>query len=173
MTLQNILDDYYSRPGDSHIIHCKNQTTLSSAIYVAASALNELEEIHGHQKRVGYKASKQFALHLLTAEHLIKNARDFEELLKIVSSNRTHRIGALAIYDAAERIGIFLGILPTKIYLHCGSKEGAAKLLAPLKGKKSLNMTDLPIVWQQAGLMPQQIENIFCIYKKHLHLNLR
>ncbi len=173
MTFQNILDDYNSKKNDKHIEHCEKQTNLSSAIYFAACAVDYANNIHPHQKRVGYECSKKFAQHLIQYEDEINDAKDFEELLKIVSQYRIHRIGDLALYDTAERIGVYRGMRPTKIYLHCGSREGAVNLLGNLKGKKALCMTDLPQMWQNAGLKPYQVENIFCIYKKHLHPNLK
>ena len=145
---------------------------MSLAIYVAASSINSDGKIHGHQRRVGYKASKNFTLHLQTCEDEIKQAENFDELLTMIKSNKTYMIGSLTVYDTAERIGAFLGLFPTKVYLHCGVREGAIRLLGTIGKKKSLKLTDFPLQWQKSNLNARQIENILCIYKNHMNPNL-
>lgn len=172
MTFQNILDDYRLREKDRHITHCKNQKNLVMAIDVAACSLDAEGRLHPHQYRVGYKTLKQFADHLKSFEKELNQARDFDELLNIIYDNRTFQIGPLTAYDIAERLGIYLGKIPNKVYLHCGAKEGAIRLLGQRGNKKYLLVTDFPKAWQKAKLNAQEIENILCRYKKYMHPNL-
>ena len=74
-----------------------------------------------------------------------------------------HGIGKLMVYDIAHRIGAYLGQAPTLVYLHRGTKEGAATL--GFRGE-TLDPAALPAVFSR--LTPSEIEDCLCIYKDEL-----
>lgn len=74
-----------------------------------------------------------------------------------------HGIGKLMVYDIAHRIGAYLGKPPTLIYLHRGTKEGAAVL--GFRGE-TLDPAKLPSAF--ARLAPAEIEDCLRIYKDQL-----
>ena len=67
---------------------------------------------------------------LQAASRHLAGASDFEALHEIVKREigSVHGIGKLMVYDIAHRIGAYLGQAPTLVYLHRGTKEGAAIL---------------------------------------------
>jgi hypothetical protein len=86
---------------------------------------------------------------------------DFDALHEIVKREigSVHGIGALTVYDIAHRIGAYLGKSPKMVYLHRGTKEGAAIL--GFRGE-SLDPTQLPSAFSR--LTPAEIEDCLCIY---------
>jgi hypothetical protein len=80
-----------------------------------------------------------------------------------VSLLAIHGIGALMIYDIAHRIGAYFGKAPSLVYLHQGTKEGAAILGFNCE---TLDPAVLPAPFSK--LTPAEIEDCLCIYKDEL-----
>ena len=74
-------------------------------------------------------------------------------------------IGPLTIYDTACRIGAYLAVEPSKIYLHAGTRSGASALGLD-SDNSTLSITDLPKAFQ--CLKASEIEDCLCIYKEDL-----
>jgi hypothetical protein len=72
-------------------------------------------------------------------------------------------IGKLMVYDIAHRIGAYLRKSPMLVYLHRGTKEGAAVL--GFHGE-TLDPAVLPTAFSQPT--PAEIEDCLCIYKDEL-----
>lgn len=73
-------------------------------------------------------------------------------------------VSSLTAYDVAHRICSVYGIEPEFIYLHTGTTEGAKNLGIDTRGKKYLDLKELPD-WLTSSLGPADIENFLCIYK--------
>jgi hypothetical protein len=69
-------------------------------------------------------------------------------------------VGALAVYDIAHRMGAYLGQEPDAVYLHAGTRKGAAAL--GLKGEM-VELAEIPSAFHK--LPPAEIEDCLCIYK--------
>ncbi len=154
------------RNPNMHIEHCLRQKDLTNAISVSAKAIDEKNKIHDHQRRVGRTRFENFATLLVDEEPAIRQAETFEELFEIINSVNSPKIGELAKYDTATRLGAYKGLFPTKIYLHSGTRVGATRLLGNLGKKRYLTMQDLPAEMQAWGLSASEIEDILCIFKK-------
>jgi hypothetical protein len=85
------------------------------------------------------------------------------ELVQIETAD-IHKIGALAVYDIAHRIGAFLGLQPTTVYLHCGTMAGARSL--GFRGRQTLRVAELPPQFRR--LTAAEIEDCLCIYKSEV-----
>ena len=73
--------------------------------------------------------------------------------------------GELYVYDTSLRIGAKSNLLPTKVYLHAGTRVGARAL--GLDGQaKTLEVSMLPPEFRQ--LEPHEIEDVLCIFKVDL-----
>jgi hypothetical protein len=68
-------------------------------------------------------------------------------------------------YDAALRIGVFLGFLPERVYLVKGARQGATALGVP-NGPNFLLVEDFPPELQ--SLQAHEIHHFLCVYKKQL-----
>ena len=92
------------------------------------------------------------------------NLSDFESLYEKLKSSLLpiHGVGKLYVYDAALRLGTYLNLEPTKIYLHAGTLKGARNLNLDIS-KGCLNIQDLPLSLQKIN--PKFVEAILCIYK--------
>jgi len=150
---------------DLHIDYCVQQKTLAEVIEVAAKAIDELNKIHSHQRRVGRVKLNFFAEQLKLKEAEIKKAKNFDELLSIVEAVKCDRIAALTHYDTATRIGAYLDLFPDKIYLHTGTRVGAKHLLGDITNRKFITVDKLPKEFLQHDLTASEFEDILCIFK--------
>ena len=73
-----------------------------------------------------------------------------------------HGIGDLTIYDTALRIGVNLGLWPTRVYLHSGTRVGARALGLNWRAPH-IEPDDCPAELQL--LRPHEIEDCLCIFK--------
>ena len=90
---------------------------------------------------------------------------DFEDLHTWVSSitGSTDGLGPMTAYDVARRLGAWLGLQPSMVWLHRGTQDGA-KALNITGHKVPLSAFPEPI----QGLGATHAENFLCIYKKRL-----
>ena len=91
----------------------------------------------------------------------------FHELFEMVNNaiGAIHRIGPLAIYDTACRIGAYLKLRPDKVYLHAGVRVGA-RAIGLGQGRDVLEVDELPVPFRR--LAAGEIEDCLCIYKNEL-----
>ena len=99
---------------------------------------------------------------------------NFDKLHTLIENAKVTGVGKLANYDIALRISWYLhsvekvnNILPKKVYLHSGTRDGAKKLMD--KGilkvsnlRKPLEKENLEIFGE---LKPYQIEDFLCVCK--------
>ena len=95
----------------------------------------------------------------------LRQCREFDHVLTVVQNNTVSGFGKLATYDSAFRIGAWLSLLPTKIYLHAGTLAGARKLGLDVS-QPYLTLEQLPAPFRD--LEPYEIEDALCIYKAAL-----
>ena len=132
---------------------------------IQRSALSRMcdDKMHPHQRRVGGKALAVASKRLKPSATDIASARSFQRIISIVEevAGPVERIGTLANYDIALRIGKFKGLKPKEVYLHAGARKGAMALDIPLD--RVVPLTSLPAALQH--LEPYEIEDFLCIYK--------
>jgi hypothetical protein len=116
---------------------------------------------HPHQRQ-SHEVLQVVEGRLQKASDAIGAAADFDALHGVVKREigRMPKIGDLAVYDIAYRIGAFLGKAPTLVYLHAGTVEGARAL--GFTGK-TLDPAQLPSAFSR--LTPAELEDCLCIYK--------
>jgi hypothetical protein len=143
------------------------QPRLSEAIRVAAMAVLPDGVMDNHQHRVGRRRCAKAAARLLARAGQIEACTTFHDLLKVVTevTEPVDRFGPLACYDTSIRIGAFLNLRPDRVYLHCGTKEGAKALGLDVRGDY-LEITTLPR--ELRSLAPEDIENLLCLCKVNL-----
>lgn len=74
-------------------------------------------------------------------------------------------MGALTIYDTAVKIGAHLGLEPTSVYLHTGTRDGARALGLDVRGG-TIPIDSLPPEF--ARLDADEIEDCLCMFKADL-----
>jgi len=140
----------------------KKQNNLIDVIKKAAIGETVTGKMHDHQHMIGVKKSRRFAIKLSKNINNIRHCTTFDSLMDVVENCKTERIGSVAIYDTAFRIGVFLGIYPKKIYLHRGTKIGAQNLFGKkkIRGRSYLEKHELPKELQ--CLQAWELENFLC-----------
>jgi hypothetical protein len=143
----------------------RKQPSLNAAIECAALAKNCKGKRFSHQRRIP-KTCLEKAKHLLLSNsEAVAKAKDFDALFNLIEKTcmPIKGLGELYIYDTSLRIGVKRGLLPTKVYLHAGTRRGA-KVLG-LDGK-TVEVSAMSEQFQQ--LEPREIEDVLCIFKDML-----
>lgn len=139
--------------------------TIDQSIEYAALAKLPNGKRHPHQRRLKRHVLEAVRQHLLANKQYLEQSRSFEDVIQLVRNCGVPGFGELAIYDTALRLAVRLSKLPTAVYLHAGTRKGAAAL--GLKANSAvLPMNVLPYPLQK--LEPDDAENFLCIYKDQL-----
>ena len=140
------------------------QLSLDDAIEKAALAVNSRGKRYSHQRRLTKAALKQAFRTLRDRSEAMEEARDFDELFRIIGAavKPIHGIGELYIYDTSFRIGAKLNLFPTKVYLHAGTRRGVRALGLDASGV-TLKVSLLPKEFR--ALEPHEMEDVLCIFK--------
>lgn len=141
----------------------KAMPSLLEAISAAALALDHKGEKHSHQKRLKVLVLERAKEMLLSKHDEIQAVKNFDDLYEIIRLDKVPGYGELAIYDAALRIGAYLNIYPTKVYLQRGALIGAKNLLQKKLPSRTIEVNDLPKEFHI--LTAHEIENLLCIFK--------
>ena len=158
----------YNRPVslDEHQYY-RDLNSFNEALEKAATARTRENKCHDHQRRVGYETMRVFLEKLKPFAKEIKAQKTFDGLFNIIESvgKQIHGIGELTIYDTAHRIGIYLGLEPTEVYIHAGTRQGAVAI-GFCDNRKTIKKSELP--QEFSVLAPHEIEDCLCIYKDHI-----
>jgi hypothetical protein len=143
----------------------RNQPSLTAAIETAGLAIDCRGKRQLHQRRLSAGTLEKGRDALLRIKGAIRRATSFDELHSLVEDTvlPIKGINELYIYDTALRIGAKKGLLPEKVHLHRGTREGARAL--GFRGNDPLNVTELPSELRR--LPAHEIEDILCINKDY------
>jgi hypothetical protein len=141
------------------------EDSLAGAIRRAALCLRPDGKKHSHQCLIPQPVLEEAEKRLQAAAKRLSRASDFAALHRLVEEEigGISGIGELTVYDVAHRVGAYLGIIPALVYLHRGTKAGAAIL--GFRGK-TLHPNDLPTAFSR--LTAAEIEDCLCIYRHEL-----
>lgn len=139
----------------------KSQGSLHGVIATMCEQRNGKR--HSHQRRIPSSSIEEARRRLSSTD--LERARSFDELHAAIEKaiGDIHKIGDLAVYDIAHRLGAVLDLEPDLVYLHCGSLKGARAL--GLRGK-ALGMWELPPEFSE--LAPYEAEDVLCLYANEL-----
>lgn len=139
--------------------------TWSEAIERAWRSLNTDGKMYTHQYRVGKKLLSEGLKICLSHNRQSDSFNNFHAVYLWIKSitNLTTGLGLVTTYDVARRLGSWLGMHPTMVYLHGGAADGAKKL--GIKGE-TVPLNDFPEEIQSLGAT--HAENFLCIYKDFL-----
>lgn len=168
MTLDQIVVDYirvYRGAARSEMQFYEKQRSPASAIQKAALCVRPDGKRHAHQCRTPKAVLQKIGIRLQSVEPGLKGAVDFSALHGLVEREigGIRGVGALTVYDIAQRLGAYFGKSPALVYLHAGTRKGAA--VFGIKGDSFLPAR-LPRAFSR--LTAAEIEDCLCIYKKQL-----
>ena len=140
------------------------QPSLQRAIEHAALATNSRGKRYLHQRRLKRKTLEQALDILLAHKRQLRKAESFDKVFQLVETalEDVFGVGELYVYDTSLRVGAKLGLFPTKVYLHAGTRVGARALGFDQKAK-TLSRSVLPPALR--ALEPHEIEDMLCIFK--------
>lgn len=167
-SLQLLVCEYLHQWGDSYEIEDQwwgdKKLTWEAAIARAWKSRLSDGKMHGHQRRVANKLPEGLEVALADRKQP-EDFKDFQSLYAWVKSivARVKGLGATTAYDVARRLGAWLRLEPSVVYLHAGTAAGARKF--GIEGEAA------PL-----GVFPEEIqslgathaENFLCIYKDQL-----
>jgi hypothetical protein len=142
------------------------QPNLEEAVKQAALARSPKGKRLSHQRRIPNAVLTEGYKQLLDSLPMLREAKSFEALHTAVASRigSIPGIGELTIYDTALRIGAFLRLEPSVVFMHSGTRTGA-KRLGLDTSRDFLTVEELPPAFRV--LRPREIEDVLCIYKDH------
>jgi hypothetical protein len=119
-----------------------------------------------HHTRRPQELLDRAAVRLVERLTSLDAATNFARLLEAVRAAVGHfdGLGELYLYDTALRIGAKKGTLPTRVYLHAGTRAGAQRLGLDIDGRKALDRSDLPLALQELEFY--EVEDVLCIYNE-------
>lgn len=145
---------------DSSIQHVKNQPTLEKAIEEAVFARKLDRKRHDHQRRIKRISMRQKCQDLLRRVRDFKAAKSFAIVFDLVNENHVPGFAEMSVYDTAHRIGAYLALEPERVYLHCGTRDGARALRLDVSAGV-LEMNQLPKELRR--LKPHLVEDFLCV----------
>ena len=143
------------------------QRKLHHAVRLAGLAEGPNKKRFVHQYRIPRKILQRSARSLLSKLRPISRCKSFDELLLLVEHTigRIRGIGILTVYDTALRIGARLDLTPDLVYLHAGTRHGAAAIGFDPR-RRSIARHELPP--EIAELSAEAAEDILCLYARDL-----
>jgi len=141
--------------------------SMDLAIHHVALAVDEHGRCYDHQFRIRCAARPRAKAILTASTTRLRTCTSFHELHTFLEALLlpVRGLGELYVYDASLRLGAHLGLAPTLVYLHAGTRLGA-RALGLGRGRTYLEMHELPL--QLQGLSPDEVESFLCIYKAFL-----
>jgi hypothetical protein len=174
-SLADIVQHYienYRQKASNELAYYGSSSSLSETIRLAANAILKDGKRHDHQRRIPGSALARLGRRLLAIEQNVEASKSFADLFGLIkdTAKDLKYIGELTIYDAALRIGAKLGQDPQEVYLHAGTRKGAA-ILGIDTARESVAPTSLPSAFKE--LKPYEMEDVLCIYKSDLQRLVR
>lgn len=157
----------YGRPRRRpEVAHYGGEGTVKAIVSRAVLSVAANGKRDSHQRRISWKVLNQANRELLSALPIVSKCRDFDALHDVVSRliRPIDGVGALLVYDTAQRIAIAREIPePLDVYLHAGTAKGAKAL--GIRGKK-VAVAALPKELRRFTSF--ELEDLFCNYAKYL-----
>jgi hypothetical protein len=156
---------HHAHNEESEINCFRRQPSLEAAIDLAARAKDDQGNHYSHQNKIPRTAYPEARRRLLEHHDEIQRCKSFHELWLLLKEilEPIPGIGELYIYDTAFRIGAYLNLLPDRVYLHRGTRDGAKAFGFVTKNKEWLMLDELPKPLRD--LPANEVEDILCIYK--------
>jgi len=167
-SLASVVDDYIQRYGmkkAQELAFYANLANVDEVVEVAARFQAPNGKCQPRQCGIPRESKDEVAELLDTAA--LGSPSSFGELEEALRRCIGHvkGIGDMTIYDTALRVGAFLGLLPSEIYLHGAARDGAAMLGLDV-GNRTVPVTVMPREF--SVLEPWELEDCLALYRDDL-----
>lgn len=120
--------------------------------------------------------------YLKTNEDEVSDCKSFDEIIKFMNKAKIKKFCELSQYDRALAMGIYLNLMPDKVFAHAGPRyaleyilgdeyNSEIKTLKDSKKIKYIDICDLPIEFQQFKENIYLAENCLCYIYSRLKKN--
>ena len=142
-------------------------SSLQEVIDHVAFARDKAWRCFNHQFRIRRTVGPKAKLLLMRSAATLRTCKSFDELQSLSESLLFDIFGVneMYVYDAAKRMGAYLGLKANKVYLHAGVRKGVEALGLDVKGRPWVEFDDLPRALRELSV--DHLENFLCIYRKH------
>jgi len=127
-------------------------------------------------------AFKSVALYVKANENEINNCISFDEIIRLLNKAKIKKFDELTQYDKALAMGIYLNLMPDKVFVHAGPRYALEYLfgveynskIKTLKGTNKIeyiDICDLPIEFQQFKDNIYLVKDCLCYIYSRLKKN--
>ena len=185
-SLKNMIDDYINIKMQEDINYVKLYKTKSKELnyedYVDYAVVFCPDHMWFLESLRLENALKTTALYIKANENKINNLKSFDEIIKFMNIAEIKNLDELSQYDNALAMGIYLNLMPSKVFMHAGPRNALKYIIGTeynskietLKGTNKIeyiNICDLPIEFQQFKDNIYLVENCLCFIYSRLKKN--
>ena len=169
--------------------YCRTAPNLTSAVMRACNSRTPDGKMHNHQSRVTQSARDDFYVAIMQKKREIMRILNrcvhpeyptyvdgFDALHDLFDEIKPYGIGPVTVYDVATRVGVYLGIHPTSLYLHAGVRQGIRTLCWAMPSRVDpryepwkvgrISAVNLHKWWPEfSDLPPDEVEDLLCTYR--------
>ncbi len=165
---------------DQVIAFCADAPDFPTAVRRAVESRDANGKHHNHQSKVNIDARRLLGRRLIRAGQAGRvPLDDFDDFHDWINEHKPAGIGPVTVYDVAVRVGAFLGIEPTSVYMHAGVRQGMKAMLNALH-RRNHNLLGLLVLsdWrmERIGILhfpepldkmkADDVEDILCTYRE-------
>lgn len=152
---------------DTVVDFCAMAGTFAIAVRRACDSRAADGKMHNHQSRVPQAVKDKFTLHITQEAKRISSSNSFDVLYDRLNAIKPEGIGPVTLYDVATRIGAYLKMEPTSLYLHAGVRIGWCILHACRSPSVArIAREDWP---KELRVLPaDEVEDMLCAYRDYL-----
>jgi len=145
---------------------------FEEALERAALAIDDDGKRFSHQRRLRGSPLRNARNILSGGAQELRRCDSFDQLHNLIKEhlNGIRGLGRLYYYDTALRIGASLRLMPKRVYLHRGTRDGARALGLDWRAD---SLDPRALRKELAVLEPHEIEDFFCMYKDQLRPEMR
>ncbi len=163
---------------DQVVEYCRQAEDFPTAVRIAVESRDAQGKHHNHQSKVDINARRKFGRRIIRqAQRGALPMTDFDELHDALDEIKPYGIGPVTVYDVATRIGAFLGIEPTSVYMHAGVRQGFNAMVYALDRighpkadwffrnmrRDKVPVNNFPRPWDR--LPADDVEDMLCTYR--------
>ena len=147
--------------------HFSKQPSFDLALNQAVLAVDRRGKRLSHQRRLPTQVIPKSLPLITAARSSLAKSQTFDELFDQVETilNAVPKAGDLYRYDTSLRMGAYLGLYPTRVFLQTGAYDGAREVSRGFT-ERSVPLSRFPEPFH--SLAPFEVENLLCIYKGKL-----
>jgi hypothetical protein len=144
------------------------QPSFNDVLIQAVHASDRRGKRLSHQRRLLRHVIPAAYSLLTTIRTSLESAATFDDLFALVDGalGSIPGSGDLYSYDTALRIGAYMRLYPTRVFLQTGALEGARKISTSYRSR-SVPLSKFPEPYH--ALAPFEMENLLCVAKSALH----